>query len=120
MVLSVPSPSQTIKEVVHRIKNLDKTRLCISSDIFVPHINTIETRLDGDSIAHTFIRWHKRFVTPNLSDFRTAQGGVIPHFILPFKIVKQTTSNIIFKSIRLSFSLIFSFNVLKILILHKF
>ena len=114
MVLSVPSPSQAFEEVVHRIKNLDKVRLRISSDVFVPHINPIKTRLDRDCIAHPFIRRHKRFTTPSLSDLCTAQGRIISHLILPFEIVKQTTGYIILQSIRPFVMLILSFNTSKI------
>ena len=37
----------------------------------------------------------------------------------PLKIVEQPTSNVVFKSFRLSVSLIFSFNVFKVLTFHK-
>ena len=119
MILPIPSSLQSFKEIVHRIKSLDKPRLRISPDVFVPRINPIETRLDSNCVTYPFISRHKRFITPCLSDFRTPQGRVISHFILPLKIVEQTTSNIIFKSFRLSVTLIFSFNILKILVLHK-
>ena len=71
MILSIPSSLQSFEEIVHRIKSLDKVRLRVSSNIFVPRINPIKTCLDSNCVAHPFICKHKRFITPSLSDFRT-------------------------------------------------
>ena len=71
MIVPVPSSSQTIQEIFHRVETLDKPRLRIASDVLVPYINPVEACLDGDCVAHPFIRCHKRFVTARLADFCT-------------------------------------------------
>ena len=95
MVVPVPTPAHTVEVIANGIVGLHHIRLGVSPDVLVPHIDAVQTGLDGNGVAHTLVCRQEVGLRSQRTEFGISLHRVVAHLIVAPQIVNQTAGDVV-------------------------
>lgn len=95
VVVPVPTPAHTVEVIANGIVGLHHIRLGVSPDVLVPHIDAVQTGLDGNGVAHTLVCRQEVGLRSQRTEFGISLHRVVAHLIVAPQIVNQTAGDVV-------------------------